>query len=135
MAGCDEIARLLPSGKYDALCVECDREASRRWKAANPSKIKAKDAQRHRRDRDAVFDHYGWTCRCCGSPERLTIDHVNGGGEAHRAELGTKGGAGMYRWLIANGFPEGFQALCMPCNRSKSAGERCRLNHGQGGAA
>jgi hypothetical protein len=78
-----------------------------------------------------VFDHYGSSCRCCGSTERLTIDHINGGGEDHRRELGTKGGSGMYRWLIASSFPEGYQTLCMPCNRSKSAGERCRLDHGQ----
>jgi len=129
-AGCEESARLLPSGKYDSLCPRCDREASRQWKAANSERLRAKEKSRNSRDRQAVFDYYGWTCRCCNSAERLTIDHVNGGGEAHRSEIGTKGGSGMYRWLIANGFPEEFQTLCMPCNRSKSSGERCQLDHG-----
>jgi len=35
------------------------------------------------------------------------------------------------RWLIKNGFPEGFQTLCRPCNGSKGDGDRCKLNHGQ----
>ncbi len=37
----------------------------------------------------------------------------------------------MYRWLIRNGFPEGFQTLCMPCNSSKRDGDRCRLGHAE----
>jgi hypothetical protein len=32
---------------------------------------------------------------------------------------------GMYRWLRDNGFPEGFQMLCLSCNDSKGTGERC----------
>jgi len=33
------------------------------------------------------------------------------------------------RWLVKNGFPEGFQTLCRPCNVSKKRGTRCRLKH------
>jgi hypothetical protein len=33
----------------------------------------------------------------------------------------------MYRWLRDNGLSEGFQVLCLPCNDSKGAGERCTL--------
>ena len=35
----------------------------------------------------------------------------------------------MYRWLRGNGFPEGFQILCLSCNDSKGTGERCTLAH------
>lgn len=35
----------------------------------------------------------------------------------------------MYRWLIKNGFPEGFQTLCWPCNRSKGNRQVCQLDH------
>lgn len=126
---CTEPARKLPSGKYGTVCVEHDREKSSRWKDVNPERLQAREKNRNVRDREAVFGHYGLACACCGSTERLTIDHVNGGGDVHRAEIGTKGGSGMYRWLIANGFPAGFQTLCMPCNRSKSDGPSCRLDH------
>lgn len=75
-----------------------------------------------------VFDHYGWSCACCGTTDDPTIDHVNGDGREHRAEVG--GSQAVYRWLIANGFPEGFQTLCFPCNDSKRDGSHCRRWHG-----
>jgi hypothetical protein len=82
--------------------------------------------------RAAVFDHYGWACACCGATENLTIDHVNGGGRAHRLTLfgnAEQGGTHFWRWLADQGFPEGFQTLCMPCNSSKRDTARCRLEH------
>jgi hypothetical protein len=89
--------------------------------------------KRRARHRQQVFGHYGTVCACCGSAERLTIDHVDGDGREHREELFGHGGrlAGwrFYAWLVSNGFPEGFQTLCMPCNVSKGKGERCRLDH------
>lgn len=84
--------------------------------------------------RSAVFDHYGWVCRCCGTSDDLAIDHVNGDTKAHLAQLigedarGRHGGQ-VYRWLIKNGFPAGFQTLCRRCNGSKQAGKSCRINH------
>ena len=84
------------------------------------------------RNKQRIFDHYGRACACCGSGERLTIDHIKGDGAEHRETmgLGSKGGASdkFYRWLIKNGFPEGFQTLCMPCNVSKAGSERCRMH-------
>jgi hypothetical protein len=35
----------------------------------------------------------------------------------------------MYRWLRDNGFPEGFQILCLSWNGSKGTGQRCALVH------
>ena len=35
----------------------------------------------------------------------------------------------MYRWLRDNGFPEGFQVLCLSCNDSNGTCERCTLAH------
>ena len=35
----------------------------------------------------------------------------------------------MYRWLRDNGFPEGFQTLCLSCDDFKGTGERCTLAH------
>jgi hypothetical protein len=89
-------------------------------------------AERRQRLRQQVFGHYGRSCACCGTAENPTIDHVNGDGSQHREELfgnGKQAGIRFYRWLVNNGFPEGYQTLCMPCNQSKSEGERCRLDH------
>ena len=67
--------------------------------------------------RNEMFDHYGRSCACCGEtrPEFLTIDHVDGGGAAHRRE-GVKGGSQTMRWLRRNKFPAGFRILCANCN-------------------
>lgn len=74
-----------------------------------------------------VFSHYGWTCACCGSAERPSIDHVNGDGKEHRAAIAS-GSINLYRWLVRNNFPSGFQTLCMPCNSSKGRSSHCRLH-------
>lgn len=65
------------------------------------------------------------SCTCCGETivHFLGIDHLNGGGRAHRKEVGS--GFGFYRWLRRNGFPEGFQTLCHNCNQAKWAYKVC----------
>jgi hypothetical protein len=88
----------------------------------------AKRCWRHARRRKAILDHYGSACACCGATENLTVDHINGGGNKHRAQLG-EGSYGLYRWLVVNGFPADFQILCSPCNQSKDAGPSCRIGH------
>lgn len=67
-----------------------------------------------------TLTHYGkGKCACvmCGEsrPACLTIDHINGGGKRHRAELGRKGGYKFYYWLRQQNFPTGYQTLCMNC--------------------
>lgn len=82
--------------------------------------------------RTQVFDHYGQACACCGAKGNLSIDHVNGDGREHRTEVFGRpdvSSIGMYRWLVRNGFPDGFQTLCTPCNSSKASGKRCRMPH------
>lgn len=44
----------------------------------------------------------------------LSIDHINGDG-AKQKRTYQKGGQQLYRWLIKNSYPEGFQVLCMNC--------------------
>jgi hypothetical protein len=68
--------------------------------------------------KDKVFNAYGgYKCNCCGETNIafLTIDHINGGGNAHRREIKTD----FYQWLIKNNFPEGFQVLCHNCQWGK----------------
>src|SRR5260221_360879 len=53
----------------------------------------------------------------------LSIDHINGDGSKHRKEIG--GGGKIYKWLINNNFPSGFQVLCIPCNLHKGTRSHC----------
>lgn len=63
-----------------------------------------------------VFTAYGNCCACCGesNPGFLSIDHVEGGGRAHRRAVG--GGLGILLDIIKRGFPPDFQLLCFNCN-------------------
>ncbi len=109
---------------------EISRQSARREREAYPERVAAGVRRSKAALRKAVLDHYGRACQCCGSADRLTIDHVNGDGGQHRAAIGD-GSATLYRWLIRNGFPDGFQTLCVPCNTSKHTQARCRLDHSE----
>ena len=140
-----------------SICRECDSARAREWRQVNAQRVReyrlqrrdADNARRHQsrldnysRDlesqrkyrnatRIAVFEHYGTVCACCGGSQHLTIDHVDGNGDGHRRDLfgSRQGGIPFYTWLIANGFPGGYQTLCRPCNTSKFTGGQCRLQH------
>ena len=95
-----------------AVCEVCRTKDAIKAKKYNASK------------RQICLDHYGRKCSCPGCPivqeEFLTIDHIGGWGKDHRTPAGYKyNGAPLYRWLIRNGFPEGFRTLCYNCNCSR----------------
>lgn len=118
--------------QWEVANPESHRERARRYREAHREEINKKARVRRESERAAVFAHYGEQCACCGSTEKLTIDHVNGGGEQHRRELfgtGRAAGSVMYGWLVRQHFPEGFQVLCLSCNASKKESPRCRLDH------
>jgi len=79
----------------------------------------------------AVMRHYSnqtMQCACCGISglDFLTIDHVGGGGAAHRKSIGFLGQGGkFYRWLVKNDFPPGYQVLCYNCNLSRRFAGAC----------
>ena len=65
-----------------------------------------------------VLAHYGGLppkCAKCGYADirALTIDHIDGGGNAHRKQIAKTSSIGFYAWLRRNKYPEGFQVLCM----------------------
>ncbi len=79
--------------------------------------------------RAEVMAHYSRgvpTCSCCG--ERglhfLTMDHINGGGNKHRREIGNASGT-LLSWIKRNGYPDGFQVLCWNCNLAKAHHGQC----------
>ena len=67
-----------------------------------------------------ILSHYSngtLKCASCGFDDirALSIDHINGGGAPHRRMTGND----IYGWLKRNGFPEGYQVLCMNCQLIK----------------
>lgn len=100
--------------KWCQLCYDNRNE----WYA--DSAYKQRYAGIRAQDKIQVFEHYGNKCACCGEDEScfLAIDHIDGGGNEHRKNIG-KAGSGFYKWLINNNFPEGFQILCHNCNMGK----------------
>ena len=73
--------------------------------------------QRHRRRlKEEVLTYYGGgklACVRCGFEDvrALTIDHINNDGSGKRKRIGYH----FYHWLKAEGYPEGYQTLCMNC--------------------
>jgi hypothetical protein len=114
-------------------------ERGRQYRAANPDAVRA-SAQRWRNEnresyrasartyiagvRRRVLEHYSDgapVCACCGEWRFpfLSLDHTDGGGNAHRRRLGLAAGNGFYRWVIQNGFPPLFRVLCHNCNSAR----------------
>jgi len=108
---------------------------SRRYFSANREELNARRSLAHardpearnapqralkRRDRLEALAAYGAQCACCGetTEEFLGIDHINGGGTAHRRERGLLGN-NLNRWLRQQGYPSEFQVLCHNCNLAK----------------
>lgn len=57
-------------------------------------------------------------CVVCGESRLacLSIDHIDGGGNKHRRSIGeNRVGLSFYKWLKDEGFPNGYQTLCMNC--------------------
>jgi len=80
---------------------------------------------RNLRDRIEAFKQYGGPmCACCGEDEFtfLSLDHIEGGGNTERAKFfGNRyqGGHHIYRRLRSEGYPTGYQVLCMNCQVSR----------------
>jgi len=104
---------LAPNSKRCQTCIDYDKRSKVRYR----QKVK-----------DETFAAYGgYTCACCGisySHEFMCIDHINGGGNKHREELGVWGDT-LHRWLKRNNYPPGFQVLCANCNQAKSRHKEC----------
>ena len=72
----------------------------------------------------------GTCCACCGEdePAFLTLDHVGGGGEAHRRRVSPKSHNVRHVYMEALSDPlkhEKYRILCWNCNCSTSGGRKC----------
>jgi hypothetical protein len=99
------------------------KETARVYYHKHKRKYSATDNGKNARIKMTVFNAYGGPiCACCGETllQGLQIDHMDGKGGQHRAEIRlTTGGTPFYRWLIENNFPPGYQVLCATCNFAK----------------
>jgi hypothetical protein len=105
---------------------EKHRQYCKNYRQANQSKEAKRHADAHQKERRAALSAYGGACVCCGESqwEFLAIDHMNGGGNKHRDEVGR--GAAFFVWLRKAGYPkEGFQVLCHNCNQAKQYSKVC----------
>jgi len=99
------------------------RQWWKEWYAINKQEVVAKIRNKRWALKQEVLTHYGnGKCICikCGFNDirALTIDHINGEGHIERKQLGKgldRGGVPFYRWLKRNGYPQGYQTLCMNC--------------------
>lgn len=104
------------------------KEWGRAWLATHREQAVAA-AKAHRYEvKVEVLTHYGGgklECVQCGfnGVRALSIDHINGGGNQHKRELGYNNQQ-FYRWLRREGFPTGFQTLCMNCQFMKMGEEK-----------
>lgn len=92
----------------------------------------ASERQRRAARRLKILQHYSQkeipNCACCSEDvlEFLGVDHINGGGNRHRHQIGRDGRKGdLYRWIWKNNLPEGFRVLCHNCNQSLGAYGYC----------
>jgi hypothetical protein len=104
-------------------CTPCNDDAQE-WIASHRERMNFHSQNARYKARRAVLDHYGQQCACCGESQEefLVVDHVDGGGTAHRREIPS---SRIYFWLKNNGFPPGFQILCHNCNYAKFRYGRC----------
>jgi len=113
---------------YSPMCKKCHIDYCVKHHNLDPA-LHRKYAKTYKlRLRNEILDHYGKKCACCGETtiEFLAIDHINGGGNAHRRKIGR---TNLYTWLKANNYPDGFQTLCHNCNMSKGFYGYCPHNH------
>ena len=114
----------------DGACKACiaEKDASPDKKAYQKARLEIPEHIAHivhstERCMLTALTHYGpgETLGCCWEgctvidPDMLSIDHIDDSGAKHILP-GTKkrlSGSRMYSWLKTQGYPEGFQTLCM----------------------
>lgn len=101
--------------------------SSTEWAQANRERRNELNRRSRHRAKQAAMARYGGGCACCGTTELvwLCIDHINGGGLAHRKQYKAAGYDSIYTWLRANEYPEGYQVLCHNCNFAKDQEGGC----------
>lgn len=101
----------------DIYCKPCAVKRCREYFLRKPQVQRAYKRQWISEQKEKVFLHYSGGkigCVSCNYSDQraLSIDHINGDGAEHRREIKHEN---IYRWIVKNNFPSGFQVLCMNC--------------------
>lgn len=130
---CENCAKIIRERTYKAkrklldrlCCINCGKPKFDKYVHCSDCIIK--NNKKRLKQKQIVFDAYGKICACCkeSEPTFLSIDHMNNDCAKHRKTIGS----GIYRWLIKNNFPSGFQILCMNCNFGKKFLGICPHKH------
>ena len=101
-------------------------EASKKWRKDNPERQREYKRGSDRRVRKEAVEVYGGKCECCGENEYLflQLDHIGGGGLAHRRKI-NRNGAGYWRWWRKQGWPPGLRVLCANCHAAITIQGKC----------
>jgi hypothetical protein len=88
-----------------------------RYREQNREKLRLRQREYRRNLKLKALDQYGRACQVCQFDDirALQIDHIGGGGNAHRIEVGGSirfSGWKFYEWLSKEGWPDGYQTLC-----------------------
>lgn len=119
-------------GRSAEWCLACKTTKESTHYAVNRDRRMGQRAGLLATDRELVFGHYGWSCRCCseGDERFLTLDHRNGDGSEERSRDGKRVYLNTIR-ATARVFREtgvwrdDLQTLCVYCNLRKGKGPRC----------
>jgi hypothetical protein len=114
------------SREYYQTHKETEKERKKNWDANHRDGINLRHRLYMAKKKTDVFNAYGNKCACCGETKKefLTIDHVNGGGHAHRQKVGTQ----IWLHVVKEGFPKTYQLLCFNCNCAKGIFGSCPHN-------
>ena len=95
----------------------------REWRTKNPD-WKTNNEEYRKRLRLEVLTHYSNgtpKCACCSESniQFLEMDHIDGGGTAHRKTLAASSHGFLAR-IKRMGFPDGLRVLCSNCYKAVS---------------
>ena len=110
-------------------CSVCLKKRRDQYAACGDKKTRREQAAVIRHERKVrVLQQYGGRCVCCGEiePIFLALDHIDGGGNEHRRQIGNNDGnrcgsssTQFYIWVEKNNYPDILQVLCHNCNMGK----------------
>ena len=99
------------------------------WQGQTDEQVLAANRRYYRRKRREAINGLGGVCEGCGCEEFavLTVDHIHGGGCAHRRALNGNGnranGAIFYNAILREGLPrDKYRVLCWNCQHKAKVG-------------
>jgi hypothetical protein len=107
-------------------CETC-KARCRNWIKDNKEYLLIRRKEDTKIKREKILNAYGNRCICCDETIQafLELDHIEGGGNAHRRKILKEEGKQFYDWIIKNNYPSGFQLLCSNCNACKWRYGKC----------